>query len=152
LTGWAQGTQYLLAIKLNWTGATIDETGSACTNCAIGVKVALSTNHKAFSQALVVGTSLVLTTDVSEVNSSSYGLSSANTGELTKVDLTGAQSPTILSIASGATAVANAGTTLYSSSSSKQQQLSTSGTSGGTSVDVVAANADVKRALWLRTE
>jgi hypothetical protein len=152
LTGWAQGTQYLLAVKLSWTGATIDESGSACSGCAIGVKVALDTNHKAFSQALVVGTSLVLTSDVTEVNSASYGLSAEDTGNVTSVDLTGATSPTVLSIASGATALANSGTTLYNSSSSKQSQLSISGTTGGTSVDIVSANADVKRSLWLRTE
>jgi hypothetical protein len=152
LTGWATGTQYLLAIKLAWTGATIDETGSACAGCAIGVKVALDSDHKAFSQALVVGTSLLLTSDVAEVNSSSYGLSSSNTGNVTSVDLTGATSPTVLSIASGATALASSGTTLYNSSSSKQSQLSISGTTGGTSVDIVSANADVKRSLWLRTE
>jgi hypothetical protein len=152
LTGWAQGTQYLLALKLDYTGATIDETGAACASCTMRVKVALSSGHKAFSQALVVGTSLVLATDVTEVNGSAYGTATGNTGELTAVDLTGLASPTVIGISAGATALANSGTTLYSSSSSKQQQMTVSGTTGGNKVDLTAAAGKAMRELWLRTE
>lgn len=152
LTGWAQGTQYLLALKLDYAGTTIDETGSACASCTMRVKVALTAGHKAFSQALVVGTSLVLATDVTEVNGSAYGTATGNTGELTAVDLTGLAAPTVVGISAGATALANSGTTLYSSSSSKQQQMTVAGTTGGNSVDLTAAAGKATRELWLRTE
>jgi type IV pilus assembly protein PilY1 len=149
-TSWTTTTQYLIAIKLSSTAATISETTAACASCALAIKQTLTTGDKGFSQALVVGTQLFLTTDSADVNQSGYG-TSANTGHVMTFDLTGG-SPTTVVVNSGGASLASAGTTLYSSSSNGQQRLATAATTtAGTSV-VVTAVARIVRQLWLRSK
>ncbi len=151
-TSWTTGTQYLITAKLSSTGAAISETASACTStCALAVKLTLTSGDKGVSQGLVVGRQLFVTTDSSDVNAATYG-SATNTGHLVAVDLTGLMAATTIVINSGASSLINAGATLYSSSSTQQQQLAGSaGSLVGTKVGP-ASTPKLERNLWLRTQ
>jgi hypothetical protein len=70
---WTTGTQYLIAAKLTSTAATIDETATACSGCALAINTTLTSGEKAFSQALIVGNQAFVTTDLADVSLSSYG-------------------------------------------------------------------------------
>ena len=61
------------------------------------------------------GTQLFVTTDSADVNLASYGTGTTQTGHLTSVGVTGGTA-TVAVISSGASSLANSGSTLYSSS------------------------------------
>jgi hypothetical protein len=148
---WTTSPQYLIAAKLSSTGATINETTTACSTCALALNTTLTAGDKGFSQALIVGSQLFVTTDSSDVNLSAYG-SSTNTGHAIAVTLTGTPSMTIVAVNSGASSLVNSGTTLFNSSSTQQQLLQTSATSTtGPNVDV-ASLPKLTRMLWLPTQ
>lgn len=149
-TSWSSTTQYLIAVRLDSTASTVDETAAPCASCALALNTTLTSGDRGFSQLLVVGTQLFLTSDSSDVNSSSYG-QTADTGHVTTVDLTGAQPSTVVAIASGGSSLASSGTNLYSSSSSQQQQVTSAASTTGVSVDL-ANHATVRRLLWLESE
>ncbi|HEX5058711.1 MAG TPA: hypothetical protein VFV99_05085 [Kofleriaceae bacterium] len=155
---WAATTQYIIAAKLDTSAtSTVTEATTACmqASCALAVNTTLgnvgATGDKGFAQALVVGNQLFITTDSTDVNSSSYGTTS-NTGHLTAINLATGTATTAVVINSGGTSLVNSSTTLFSASATKQQQTATSATSTtGTRVDLTTATL-LKRALWLRTE
>ena len=153
-TTWTTAQQYLIAARLSYTGTTVDETTNATSTGPLGVNIALTSGDKSFSQVLVVGTELFLTSDSSDINLATYGTSTAQTGHLMKVDLTGAgTSGTTTVITSGATSLAyNAsGNNLYSSSRNRQERLSTTATTTGEKVDLESIPM-ISRHLWLRSE
>ncbi|CAN5850540.1 hypothetical protein BH11MYX3_BH11MYX3_03120 [soil metagenome] len=146
---WTTTTQYLIAAKLSSTAATVSETATACsTSCALGIKATL-TGERSFSQALVVGTQLFLTTDSTDINLASYGTSASSTGHLTTFDVVGGASTTAV-ITAGGSSLANSGSNLYSSSSSTQEQLTATATTTGDKVDLESTRT-TSRVLWLRT-
>lgn len=166
-TGWGQNLasgkyHYGLAVSLNSpvADATFNENQ---TRPDILFKVALSTasNERSYSEATVVGTQVFFTTDTTSVNSASYGTSSTATGYSYAVNVAGISTPssgspviavTGTSIQSGASSLANNGTTLYASSGSTNQQLGTNAlTTTGPSVTATNLTA-IKRQLWLRVE
>ncbi|MGE0869419.1 MAG: hypothetical protein AB7P03_12710 [Kofleriaceae bacterium] len=150
-SSWTSGTQYLIAVKLSASSTPVTEGSTSCASCDLRMRVALTSGDKGFSQALVVGNQLFVTTDSSDINASTFGTSVANTGRVVTADLSGGTSSTIV-IASGAGSLVNSGTALFSSSSSKQQQLGTSAASAtGTSVDLNSSTT-LTRDLWIRTE
>jgi hypothetical protein len=152
-TSWSSSTtQYLISAKLAGTGATISETTPLCSTCALAVNQTLVGGDRAFSQALVVGNQAFLASDSSDINLSAFGTATINTGHITTLDLTGGSSTTTIVVSAGATSIANAGTNLYNSSGSQQQQLSVSANgSTGKRTDVTGTIAFF-RSLWLRTE
>lgn len=156
-TTWSTTGQYIIAAKLAYTGGTVDEDTTASSTGALGINFALTnTTDKGFSQALVVGTQLFVTADSSDINATTYGSSTSQTGHLTSVDLTGAgTSGTTALITSGATSLAynSATNNLYGSSRNQQERLSAtpSNATGGEKVDLESA-PQVTRNLWLRSE
>lgn len=150
-TSWASTTQYLIAAKLASTASTsVDETTGASSTGPIGVNVTLTSGDRGFSQAIVVGTQLFVTSDSSDINLASYGTSTTSTGRLYTVDVLSGTSTTTV-ITAGATTLANSGSTLYSSSSSKQEQIAAAATTTGEKIDFESA-PKLTRNLWLRSE
>ncbi len=149
-TTYSTANQYVMAVKLASTAATISETSSACASCAVALKADL-TGSKGFSQLLVVGGQLFVTSSAVDVNSSSYGSSTSSTGTETIANLGTLAVTTTTAIFAGGSSLANNGTTMYSSSSQKQQQLSSATSTVGASVELTAA-LKVFRDLWLRSE
>jgi type IV pilus assembly protein PilY1 len=146
---WRSPTQYVIATTLDSTSLTsANDTATTCSTCAVSFKVT-TTGQYAFSQALVVGSQLFVTTDSGDVNASSYG-STANSGTVRTVELA-TQTSTTAVVSSGGSALAASGTTLVSSSGQKQQQTATATGTTGTSVDIFAA-ITVSRLLYLRLD
>lgn len=146
--------QYVIGVSLappSGTSFPLTETSNT-TN--VPINATLANGDKAFSQATIVGTTLLLTTDSSDVSSSAYGTSVA-TGHVTSIDLTASSTTSITPIGGlsiyGGSSLASSGTTLYSSSGSVQKQLSATGTTGGATVNI-AALAKLVRVLWLHTQ
>ncbi|CAN5850839.1 hypothetical protein BH11MYX3_BH11MYX3_03180 [soil metagenome] len=148
--GYSTSNQYLIAVKLASTAATVSESASACASCALTLNSTL-TGSKGFSQVLVVGTQLFVTTSSVDINSSTYGSATTNTGSATVANLSTLAVAAPTAIFAGGSALASQGTAIYSSSSQKQQQMTAATTSVGTSVEVTAA-LKVFRDLWLRSE
>jgi hypothetical protein len=144
---WAGGTQQLIAIDLLAPGPyPISET----TPAKLALVEDLATGERGFSQVLVVGEELFVTTDNADINAAGYG-TSGNTGQLLRYNLTTAASSTVV-VRSGASAVAADGTTLFSSAADRQQQMVTDALSTvGATVDSFV-NAKLTRLLWLRTQ
>lgn len=155
-TSWTSTTQYLIGVKLSYrSSTTLTEATTASATGPVGINTALTSGDRTFSQALVVGTQLFLTSDSSDINLATYGTSTAQTGRLTTFDITTGGTPTTAVITSGATSLAySSGTNqLYSSSRNSQEQLSAAPTnqSGGEKVDLESA-PQMSRNLWLRSE
>jgi hypothetical protein len=155
-TTWTTPQQYLIGVKLSYTNSTtLTEATAASTTGPIGINATLTSGDKGFSQALVVGTQLFLTTDSSDINAAGYGTSTAQTGNLMTFDITAGGTPTTTVITTGATSLAyNAvSNNLYSSSSNRQEQLAAtpSNQDGGEKVDLESA-PQATRNLWLRSE
>jgi hypothetical protein len=144
---WTTSTQYLIAARLSGANATINENATACSTCALALSTTLTSGDKGFSQALVVGSQLFVTTDSSDVNLAAYG-SLSNTGRVTAVTLGTTPSTTIVAVTAGASSLVNSGTTLYNSSNTQQQLLSVAATTTGASADS-AAIPKLTRLLWL---
>jgi Tfp pilus tip-associated adhesin PilY1 len=148
---WTASTQYLIAARLASRGATIDETATQCASCALALSTTLSAGHKAFSQALVVGSQLFVVSDSSDVNLTAFGTTSS-TGKATVVNLSGTASPTIVAVNAGASSLVNSRTTIYNSSSTQQELLQVvAASTTGTSVDS-ASIPRLTRMLWLPTQ
>jgi len=148
---WSVASQYVIAVKLKPTGSVFptSEGAATCSTCNLMLAQAL-TGTKGFGQALVVGTQLFVTSDSADVDASSYGGTTADTGSMMTVDLATSSATTVV-VHSGAGSLASSGTTLYSSSSNRQQQLTAAAAgTAGPSVDVTA-QPKVTRNLWLRT-
>ncbi|MDQ3367668.1 MAG: hypothetical protein M3680_19780 [Myxococcota bacterium] len=144
---WSAGTQSLIAISLTAPGPyPIAETA----NARLAFRQNLGVGEKASAQVLVVGNQLFLTTDTTDINNAAYG-TAGNTGRVVSYDLATAVSTTVV-VRGGAGSLASSGTTLYSSSSDRQQALATPATSTiGASVDTNVLSK-LQRVLWLRTQ
>lgn len=158
-TAWSDTTQYVIAVKLtaNATTTPITEAnaGTICSTCNVAVKQSF-TGSKGYSQVSVVGTTLQVLTDTSDVNASNYG-TTADTGRLMAFDL-GTSNPTGTTsiVASGGTSLTvikqSGGATLVGSSGTKQQVVSSGVGTSGTTVDFSTLVATAVRRLWLRME
>ncbi|MBV8755991.1 MAG: hypothetical protein JO257_01870 [Deltaproteobacteria bacterium] len=150
-TTWGSATQYLISVNLNTptANATVNEASAATY---VPIKVTLGAGEKGFAQALVVGSQLFVTTDNSDINSSTYGTTGTNTGHVYSYDVGSGTSGTTVVVAGGAGSIANSSTTLYAASSAAEQQLSTGATSATGTSPFAIASTKVTRALWLRTQ
>lgn len=149
-TSWTTSSQYLIAASLRSTGATIDETATACATCALAVNTALTSGDKGFSQALVVGSQVFVTTDSADVNQLAYGTSN-NTGHAMAVNLGATPGTTTVVVDAGASSLVNSKTMLYNSTSTQQELLDlTASSTTGPAVDF-AASPKLTRMLWLTT-
>lgn len=157
-TSWSDTTQYVIAVKLdNSTTTSITEatTGTVCSTCNVAVKQSF-TGSAGFSQVSVVGTTLEVLTDTSNVNAANYG-TTADTGRLFSFDLgTSNPSATSTTVASGGTSMTiikqTGGATLVGSSGTKQQVVASGVGTSGTAVDFSTVLATIVRRLWLRME
>jgi hypothetical protein len=157
-TTWSDSTQYVIAVKLNnptTTSITELTTGTPCQTCNVAIKQSFSGSN-GFAQVSVVGTSLEVLTDTSDVNAANYG-TTANTGRLFAFDLaTNNPSASPTTVASGGTSMTivklSGGASLVSSSGTKQQIVASALGTSGTSVDFSTMVASLVRRLWLRME
>lgn len=148
-TTWRATTQYVIAARLDSTATTAaDETATTCATCAVAFKATM-TGTFGFSQALVVGTQLFVSTDSTDVNAASYG-ATANTGTLRTIEL-GQRTSTTTVIHAGGTAIGAYGTSLVSSSGQKQQQAPNATNTTGTAVDITIAGV-LARLLYLQLD
>jgi len=147
-TNWGSGVQqYVVSVSLNTpvTSAPLNENSSQ----HIGFKYALgSTTEKGYSQALVVGNQIFVTTDTADVNATTYGVDGSATGKLYALDFNGSATSTV--IVGGATSVARSENGIYAGSSTTIQYGSAAAP-GGVGVDPEGI-ARVSRMLWLRTQ
>ena len=148
---WGTATQEVVGVRLTLKGATppVDETSGAPN---VPFALSFGAGERGFAQATVVGTQLFVTTDTGDVNGSAYGTTTSATGHVYTVDLTSGTAGTTLAVQSGASSVANLGTTLYTSSGSAQQQL---GAAASTTVGPNVGSQSIPRMvrqLWLRLQ
>jgi hypothetical protein len=147
-TAWTTTGQRIVAVKLNYTGATLTE-GSGAPY--IPISQALSGNaasDKGYSQVLVAGNQLFVTSDSSDVNVSTYGTGGVVTGHLTTLDISTGTTTVVdmTPVANGAGSVVSNSTDVYGA-----YKLATTNGSSGTSVGLTTA-PKVFRNLWLRTQ
>ncbi|MEJ7601741.1 MAG: hypothetical protein WKG01_27825 [Kofleriaceae bacterium] len=153
-TSWNVANQYAIAVKLSPTATPVDETTTACqAGCNLQVKQTITGSYGS-AQATVIGTSLYVVTDSSDISSATFGSTQTATGKLTTIQLSsGSASSVAIYSGVGSLAVAKtaSGATLYGAGNDKQQQVAADlSTIGGTKLD----NVDPKmaRKLWLRTQ
>jgi type IV pilus assembly protein PilY1 len=153
-SSWQLGTQYLIAVKIQATAPPLHETATACTTCDVRVKQSLTSGDRGYSQAVVVGNQLFVTSDSSDVNSSTYGTTGTSSGHVITVSgLNSNATASTTVIYTGGSALAASGNTLYASASDKQVQFGTQATGGtGKTVSFDTGTIKVTRGLWLRTE
>jgi hypothetical protein len=109
-----------------------------------------STTESSYSQVAIVGTTLFITTDSTDVNAGAYG-ATATTGHVYSYDVvSGTQ--TVVVAAGGASSVGASSTgSIYVSSSGAQQKI-TSGV-GTTGIAINATrNVKLARQLWMRSQ
>jgi hypothetical protein len=176
-TSWSLGTHYLVSVKIKATSNPVLDTATA-SNSASGdlrLKYAIATGSMAYSQPTIVGNQMFVTSDIADVNASSYGANQTGSGrELTINGINGTASSnsydtTTSTIYGGASSLvsghdSSGNLVLIGSSSDKQTQVgtlaysaagtgvaaTTSTLGAGTSVDM-QVTPKVTRNLWLRT-
>ncbi len=176
-TSWSLGSHYLVSVKIKASSTPVLDTASA-SNSATGdlrLKLALAASSKAYSQPTIVGNQMFVTSDISDVNASSYGANQTGSGRVLTINgITGTATSnsydtTTSSIYGGASSLvaghdSSGSLVLLSSSSDKQSQVGTTAyasagtgvaqTSGslgaGVSVDLTAA-PKLTRNIWART-
>ena len=173
-TTWFAGPQYFAAVKLNASSPPVLDTATPCNNssCDLRLLSALDVGTKAYSQPLVVGNQLFVTSESVDVNSASYGSSGTATGHVLAINgLNGTASATSYSTSTvyGGASSLVAGSVggsmvIYAGSSDKQVKLGTAATSSagtgvalsggslGAGTAVTVNVAKVSRLLWLRTQ
>ena len=149
---WGTATQELVAVRLSPTVRPPPSLTEASGAPDVPIAIPLGANESGFAQVLVIGTHLFVTTDTTDVNAAGYGRSGAATGSVQDFDLAAGHAVMTVAVMSGASSLANIGTTLYSSSGQTQQQLSTSAsaTPGASVASQDTLHAVTK--LWLRTQ
>lgn len=176
-TSWSLGTHYLVSVKVNATSAPVLDTATA-SNSASGdlrLKLAIASGSKAYSQPTVVGNQMFATSDIADVNASSYGANQTGSGRaltingINGVATSNSYDTSNSSIYGGASSLvvghdSTGNLVLLSSSSDKQTQVGTTAyaTAGtgvaqttstlgaGTSVDLTTA-PKLTRNAWLRS-
>lgn len=102
------------------------------------------------SQILIVNGTLYISSDSSDTNNATYG-THGQTGQVTTFTIGQASSTaTSQTVTGGASSLANVGSTVYTGSSTQQQQLATAAGGTGTTVDQ-SNQPRLTRNLWLRT-
>jgi len=104
---------------------------------------------------LIAGTEVFVTTDNSDINSTTYGTTGNQTGAAYGVDTAlGSPSLTLLTTLRGGASslvLARSNQTLIGGASDRTQQLAQTATTTGTSVDYLG-NKKATRLLWLRAQ
>ncbi len=140
----------------NVANAPIDEAGTTFGTDRAFV-ADLGTN-RAFSQAIVSGNELFVTTDSTDVNLATYGTSGLSTGQLRRYSLsTGAQKGSAIVVAGGAssTDVSTPGAVVHVGSGSQMQKVNVETTGGGGVWESQGrtiernSNEATERLLWL---
>ncbi len=111
----------------------------------------LDSGDKSFSQAIVVGGTVFLTTDSTDVNSSTYGAGATDTGKVYALNVgTGVLDTTVV-VRGGAGSVNTntAGTEVYSLTKDAAVKFNATATTGES--PPMASTTKITRLLWLRT-
>jgi hypothetical protein len=149
---WSGTSQTLVAVPLS-PGTTGLTTGS---NTLLFEAALGGTGERAVGQLLVVGNQIFLTTDTTNINSSSYGKTGATTGHAYSFTIGSSTAVTAVGsnsgvIQGGASGLINDGTSIYGGAADRQQRLGSTATStAGTSVDYTN-NKKPSRLAWLRS-
>ena len=176
-TGWSLGTHNLVSVKINAASTPVLDTATASNSGSgdLRLKLAIATGSKAYSQPTIVGNQMFVTSDIADVNASSYGANQTGSGRVLTINgingtaTSNSYDTTNSSIYGGASSLvaghdSSGSIVLLSSSSDKQTQVGTtaysttgtgvaltSGTLGaGTSVDTKSV-LKLTRNVWLRT-
>ena len=147
---WSATNQSVVSVSLS------TPSGSAPLNEATGGAYqpwtyALGTGDRSFSQAIVVGGTVFITTDSTDVNSSTYGAGATDTGTVYALNVgTGALDTTVV-VRGGAGSVNTnaAGTEVYNLTKDKAQKFVATATTG--EAPPAASATKITRLLWLRT-
>lgn len=105
-------------------------------------------NFTSNAQVLIVAGQLYISSDSSDVNNATYG-THGQTGQVQTYAI-GAGTTTTTTVTGGANSLTNVGNTVYTGSSSQQQQLATAASGPGNTVDT-SSMPRLTRNLWLRT-
>ncbi len=155
-TSWAPDAvmQYAISFPIETSAAPI--TDEEVRTNGLGLYIELGAGNRAFSQAVIVGNQIFITTDSSDVNSALFG-SGAATGLLHQIDVTGGFSGATVSssvIASGAASVdVSRGTNaVYTGGGNGVRKgVISSPFATGTGTEA-SASSTARRFLWLRTQ
>lgn len=145
--------QWIFAVKLKHTPAIpfvpFDEVPTLEPEVAFAKS--FTGGQKTSTQALVIGSEIAFLTDTADINSSSYGTTSASTAAAYTLDMTGGTGSSDMTVVAGVGALVSSGTTLYASGGRGTEQLSFA--AAGTTGETVNASLGpkVSRRLWLRT-
>lgn len=174
-TGWSLGTHNLVSVKINASSAPVLDTATASNSATGDFRLEIAIAAKAYSQPTVVGNQMYVTSDIADVNSSSYGANQTGSGRVLTINgingtaTSNSYDTSNSSIYGGASSLvaghdSSGNLVLLSSSSDKQTQvgttayssagtgvaLTTSSLGAGSSVDTGAA-PKLTRNVWLRT-
>jgi hypothetical protein len=153
---WSGSNQYMVSVDLSSSIGDLTETSTSTTNGIANVPIhqTLGAGEKGFAALAVVGNELVLVTSSSDVNNSSYGVSSTGTAQAFQVGTGGVivQTNAATAINGGAAPIASDGTNLYASSGTAIAQVpSPTGEGTGTAVNGQTGPKG-ERLLFLRTQ
>lgn len=156
-SSWAPDTveQFAVAVDLDapQSVAPMGDTGTDYGGERLFV-ISLGVGQRAYSQAVIAGNELFVTTDSGDVNASTYG-SSTGTGQLTRYKLDGSSSPVYITGIGGGASSADVTATgvahIGAGDSARKVDFSSDFNSSGQGVEL-SWEATSKRKLWLRIQ
>jgi hypothetical protein len=153
---WSGSNQYLVSVALSSSVGGLTETSVSTTGNTANVPIhqQLTAGEKGFAQPAVVGNELVLVTDSTDVNNSTYGLAATGTEQAFQLGAGGvvvAINATNV-VGGGAAAVASDNTSIYASTAGSIEEVpAPASLQPGTSVEGTIGPKG-QRLLFLRTE
>ncbi len=156
-SSWAPSTveQYAVAVDLDApvAVATMGDTGTDYGGERLFV-ISLGVGQRAYSQAVISGNELFVTTDSGDVNASSYG-TTTGTGQLTRYKLDGSSSPVYITGIGGGASSADVTATgvahIGSGDSARKVDFSSDFDASGQGVEL-SYEPTASRKLWLRIQ
>lgn len=149
LSLWSAGTQQVVAVSLSTaTTATLPLTELSGPP-EVPWTFDLGPNEKSFSQAVVIGGQVFVTTDSTDVNALGYGTTNTDTGLVHRMDIVDGGNASSVVVRGGAGGLAFSGAELFSASSNRAQRLTTDAT-GTIGEKVNEYGPKLTRVLWLK--
>jgi hypothetical protein len=149
LSQWAGDSQQVVAMQVGTAQADTPLTQSSTVPTKLAWKIDLAAGDKAFAQAVIVGDQLFVTTDSTDVNSTTFGGTAS--GKLYRMDLANGGTSSSVVISGGAGSIASNGTTLYASSGKSVAQISTAARTAVSAATNVNPLQSLARVIWLST-
>lgn len=150
LTLWSGTSHQLVAVSLFTppSQSPLDETSGSPY---VPIVYDLGAGERAFSQAVVIGDQLFVTTDSEDVNQEGFGTGGSDSGRLHRLDIPSGGNASSIVIAGGAGSVTSYGTELFASSKDKAVHVTTDARTTANASTNAAATPKVTRKLWLRS-